>query len=497
MKDIKYLLMLFFFSLSIVSCEDLEVENENDPDADSVLSNASDVEGVASGLFNTWYIATAEYDGPALAMWVMADAGTCSWGNAGMRDLSSEPREAFDNTSTYSNAVINNDFYVSMYSVLTSSNAVLNQTINNGLEIEIDSEDVTDRVSAVAYLVQGLSLGYLGLMYDQAYIVTHETEDITAVELSSYTDLLAVAISSLDNCIALCEASSFTVDDDYIPLSVELDQDGLKALASSYAARILSMAPRNSTENAAVDWTAVYDYASDGISTDFEPIADDVTWYNLYHTYANYSGWGRTDMRIVNMMDSSMPDQWPDGGFDDLPDPVTEYTDGVDNRIVDNFEYLDYNSFYESRGTYHFSCYRFSGRDEYLSTWTEAMPEFLVAENDLLKAEAAMHLGDYSEAAEIINAGTRVSNGGLDEISATESDVDDAIFHERMVELFCTSMGLEYFTMRKDDLHQEGTMLHFPIPGEQLDANDIDYYTFGGTTGVAGEDYSDGTGSWK
>ena len=48
--------------------------------------------------------------------------------------------------------------------------------------------------------------------------------------------------------------------------------------------------------------------------------------------------------------------------------------------------------------------------------------------------------------------------------------------------------------MRGKNLLQRGALLHFPIPGAALDANKKNY-TFGGNTGVAGQDYSDG--GWR
>ena len=56
-------------------------------------------------------------------------------------------------------------------------------------------------------------------------------------------------------------------------------------------------------------------------------------------------------------------------------------------------------------------------------------------------------------------------------------------------------MGLQFFEMRGKDLLQAGTPLHFPVPGDVLQSGNMEIYTFGGTTGVAGEDYS--TGGWR
>jgi hypothetical protein len=49
--------------------------------------------------------------------------------------------------------------------------------------------------------------------------------------------------------------------------------------------------------------------------------------------------------------------------------------------------------------------------------------------------------------------------------------------------------------MRKENLLQAGTLLHFPIPGKALEAIPADYYTYGGTEGISGTDYSNG--GWR
>ncbi|MBK7479546.1 MAG: hypothetical protein IPI69_07315 [Bacteroidales bacterium] len=103
-----------------------------------------------------------------------------------------------------------------------------------------------------------------------------------------------------------------------------------------------------------------------------------------------------------------------------------------------------------------------------------------------------MHQANFTGAADIINAGERITRGGLAPIGATAAEVEAAIFHERNIELFGSGMGIEFCTMRKADKLQHGTPLHFPIPGQQLEVNLMEPYTFGADKGVAGKDYSNG-----
>ncbi len=495
MKTYKYLFLLTVLTgLILTGCESLDVKNLNDPDFATAFSKPSDVKGVAGGLINTWFQYTQEYNGPALALWVGADAGTCSHGNAAMWHFSMEPRVAWDNTPSYSYAVITENIYKGMYSLLSSSNESLEKVVGEDMKIIADDgSDETPMVKAMAYLGQGLALGYVGLFFDKGFVVTDETDLGETIPVSPYTELITAAVASLDKCINICESSGFTLPSTWIPGMTYTDVE-IGQLANSMAARLLSYSPRNKAENDAVDWGRVLAYAKKGLTYDFAPKMDDIHWYDLYHTYANFAGWGRTDMRIAHMMDPAMPERWTLGAdqWDALPPPTTAHKDGVDDRIFTDFQYLSSCTFRVERGYYHYSCYRYSRLDDYLATWITPSPVFRKAENDLLKAEAMLHQNNYSGAADIINAGERVTRGSLPPIGATAAEVDAAIFHERNIELYCSGLGVEFCTMRKADKLQKGTPLHFPIPGQQLEVNLMESYSFGATKGVAGKDYSNG-----
>lgn len=491
-KIIITLSLIFAFSYG---CADLEIENLNNPDFETAVSNPSDVQGIAGGLFNRWFMITHEYSGPALGFWVAADAGTCSWGNAGMRLLGTEPRLVFNNQPTYEDAQITESFYNGLNSMLSQANDVLIKIENEGMVIEVEGGDNTDMVRAVAYMGQGLALGYLGLVYDKAFIIDHETDLTGELEPSPYGDVISAAMDKFDEAISIAGNSTFTLPGSWLPLGVAIDQDIFAQLANSFAARILAYSPRNASENSALDWSRVETYASNGIDFDFAPIADDITWYSLYHIYANYTGWGQVDMRVINMMDPDMPARWPGAnGFDVIPAPEENVDDAFDNRIVTDYMFLSSCPFAPERGYYFFSSYRYKRRDTYLTTWTEPMPDMLKAENDMLLAEALYQQNQYVDAAAVINAGTRVTRGGLPEVPASAEEIEAAIFHERNVELMNSGFGVEFFTLRKADKLQEGTFLHLPIPGSQLQVLLMDYYTFGADQGTPGQDVS--AGGW-
>jgi len=492
--NIKYIIALFAIVVTLGSCEDLNVENLNDPDFKTAFSNPDDVKAVSGGLFNSWFMALHSFaDGdltssPAFWMLVTADAGTCSWGNFGMRDAGREPRIEFNNKPNYSNAVITEDYYKNLYSVLSQANDVLKQTEVEKMDLGADQPMVT----SVAYLFQGLSLGYLGLVFDKNYIVT-ETTDLSSIEPAPYKEVIEEAVNSLDKCIKICEENDFTIPSSWLPGEAYTSKE-IANLANTFAARLLVYSARNKVDDNATDWQKVYDYAKKGVKKDFAPLADDVKWFSYYQVYANYDGWGQIDMYIIHMMDPSMPATFPaDGSFSSLPN--SGEATSADARLLSDYQYMSSCPFRADRGTYFFSSYRYKRLDTYLTTWKEPVPEIRKDENNYLLAEAAAHINKLDEAAAALNTSARVTRGGLPAVPENKEAILAAVHYERMIELMISGFGIQYFQMRKSDLLQKGSILHFPIPGAQLEVTQAPYYTFGATTGVAGVDYSNG--GWK
>src|SRR5690606_13796904 len=111
------------------------------------------------------------------------------------------------------------------------------------------------------------------------------------------------------------------------------------------------------------------------------------------------------------------------------------------------------------------------------------------AENDMLRAEARAYTGDLTGSADIINAGTRVTRGNMDEVDPVLEDIVQAIHHERHVEMYTTGVGLQFFEMRKLDLLQKGTPLHMPLPAAILEVFGLTppFYTFGTVANADGK----------
>lgn len=484
-NTIKIFSVMALLLLFVVSCQpfstDLEVENLENPNDDILTSDPVALEATAGSLIQNWFMTIHSYNGPGAAFATMADVSSCSWGNFGMRDTSSEPRVAFNNSSSYGNGYISNTYFNALYSVLSDSNtlalAIKNETdFSNPAQIEM-----------MAKLGQALSIGYLALVFDKVWV--SDENGVVDENGSTYQEAMTFALGKLDEAITIAEANDVSIPDNWLPGGAG-NSTTLLEFMNSLGARMLVNNVRNKSQKNDIDWNKVLTYTNNGLTTDFEIYMDDVTWYDLIpKTYLVYPGWARVDMRIVNMMDSNTPDYWEEDVV------FQEESTSVDARLLSDYQYLGSNNFRPERGKYHYSSYRYSRYDEYITVWTTNIVEYSKSENDMYKAEAMALTGDIAGAAAVINAGTRTSRGNLPDVASDLDAVKDAIFYERMIEFSFTSMGLGFFEMRKEDLLQPGTLLHFPTPGKALEAIPAENYTYGGTSGVAGEDYSNG--GWR
>ncbi|TBW28102.1 hypothetical protein [Gramella sp. KN1008] len=480
MKNLKYTL-LAVFTVMFYSCDDFETDLEVD-NLEQPTSKQIGIQSTADKLFQNWYNTVHAYYGPGLAMVTMADQQTASWGNAGMRDMSSEPRVAWNNNSTYGNSRVTEDYFNSLHSTLADANAIMNGIEGDGV---FDDED---KYESLARFGQGASLGYLALVFDRVF-ASDETGSLNNGEALSYKEATQLALDKIDLAIAAADRGDFTLSTQVNGMT--LSSDEWSAFLNSFAARILVNSARNQEERDALDWNRVLAYTQNGISQDIEVLSDGwTTWYAEWVYYSIFPGWLRTDLRIINLMDEDYPDYWPQGATV-LPEASSD-----DARLALDFEYLTSQDFPPDRGTYHWSTYRHSRYDFITAQgWQAPHTEMLMTENELYMAEAYLQAGMLQEAADVINAGSRVVRGTLDPVAVDADAIEEAIFYERMIELMHTGVGLAYFEMRAQDLLQSGTPKHFPIPGAALDAAGIPVYTFGNGQGEAGVDYSDG--GWR
>lgn len=489
MKNIKFLILatLFFFS---GACADLETENRNNPDTDAVLGNPQDWEGVIASQFQRIWIGTQHWQSAfALTMGTSADVMTSSWGNFGMRDMSSEPRKAIPNSETYNYAYFLEFPYYRLFSVVGSVNDILRLIEENRDVVITDSngEEINDKLVIAGKFMQGYAYGYLALGYDKAQFTDETTDAAAAADLAfdEYSVLMTKAMGKIDEAIALASSSGdFTIS---YWNGLNLSKTEFIALMRTFQARFLVYNARTDAENQATNWSQVLSYAEQGLQEDFVVLGDGGSWWDAYKYYGTQDGWCRVDYRVIAAMAKDTPSRFPEDNSHPLAEP-----EAIDNRLTTDMQYLEDIPHRADRGLYHFSHYDYTRYDAHYPDGTGPMPFILKAENDLIIAEALVRTGgDKARAAGLINT-TRVDRGGLPALTGSESDQEliDAIMHERFVELFATGAGVPFFDRRRlpdDDGSfapysglQPGTFRQLPIPAKELNVLGEGSYTFGG-----------------
>ncbi|MFO8236078.1 MAG: RagB/SusD family nutrient uptake outer membrane protein [Bacteroidales bacterium] len=508
MKSYIYIFILFSLTLTINGCQNLEVDNPNHPDQDNVLTDASSLKNLAGSIFQNWYLYNVGYEEtPAFMLGTAADATSSSWGNFGMQDMSYEPRIEWNNLPSYMDSDMTEEFFNNMYSLLSQSNDVLT-AIRSDSVINAELGQDREMVKAVARLGQGIALGYIGLVFDQGYIVKEDVDLTKDIELQSYDDVIEASIRSLDQAIEIAQQNYFVIPEEWINGST-MNSERFRRLANFMAAKILLSEPRNSGENEYIDrWEKILGYAKEGIVNDYTITADNSvgSWASLYHFYATNTTWGRVDMRVVSMIDTcDLPPVWPEkyqGDHTRFSNQGVAYS--PDDRLEKDFQFMATHFFSPDRGYYHYSTYRYKRFDDLRQTGFPGqgtIPLYRKAENDYMLAEAYARTNQVTEAIEVMNDSecARIDRGGeemaIDEENATKQDVLDAIFYERTIELFSNNLGIQFFDMRRNDKLQIGTPLHLPVPGAELETLEMENYTYGGVNRADGENTSDG--GWK
>ena len=475
-----------------ISCaDDIDaVKNLNNPDTQQVLSVGSDLNAVIGGGYTTWWQANNRDTYAALA--VAADHGTCSWGNYGMRSLSWEPRNPMLNAASWADANVVEQPWQGNYASISSANDVLGAINNDGIEWIEGGVNRTPQVRASAHFLRGLGYGYLGLLFEKGFIVDENTDLSQKLPFVGYQELIAQAISDLDAAIAAANSNDFTITDNFIngvmPTSAELIK-----ICNSFKARFIVQSARNLGETNAIDWNTIKTLTENGITEDFGPTGDNgvIWWSNVFVFSESPNGFGtfggRLDMRVINLLDPSQPEFYPATSGDVLDNPEMTTPDARVG-IGKDFEFRSNIVFFPARGQFHFSHYismRYANDDNFSDgADSKQLKSFMLEDNRLLLAEAKARLGDLPGAVATINESSRVTRGNLAPLvgGASETEIMDAIFYERYIELFNSGCGTGFFDRRRTNQLQVGTFRHFPVPATELQVIEEELYTFGGVT---------------
>ncbi len=497
-------------ALAFTACQDLAITNPNLPDRARASQQPTANESFVATSFRTWWPAAGHDDYPSWAFSTMAREITSGFADFGQLELSAEPRIAWDNSPVNARNNVTETPWYGMYRTISSVNDAL-AAIDGGLVIEDAAR--TARTEAVGKFIQGLSHGYLGLYFDQAYV--HE-EDLVLDTITSpetmfrpYSEVVAAAITQIDEAIAIAATNDFDLPVESW-LYQDMDRDEFVRIANSFVARLMVYSARTPAERAAVDWPAVIARIDAGITTDFMPVAQtDILWHD----------WARLVARVRNVArpsDFGRPSYWLLGPADSTAGFQNWINTPVENRVAfqmqttderiqaaggnpatagSYFGYNQNNIFRADRGTYRWSHYffrRFGTGDSWQSG---PLPAMLVSEMNLLKAEGLIRTSQAALAVPLINL-TRVANGNLpavtvdgppDEQGCVPRQLDgscgslwDALRYEKKVEGVGVSGVIAFFDARGWGELPENTMIHLPVPGAELATLRLPLYTFGG-----------------
>ena len=170
MKKITALCLAFV--LVMTACADLDIENTNAPDQSRALASPSDVESLIRSTFLTLWQAL-HVEGAGFLGMTMADAQTSSWGNFGMREITSEPRVAIDNKSSWGYATTLEGPWYSLYGAISSARdgLVSLQAGQEGGKNFLDTADDDKRAEIFAKWVLAVANAQVALWYDKGFYV--------------------------------------------------------------------------------------------------------------------------------------------------------------------------------------------------------------------------------------------------------------------------------------------------------------------------------------
>jgi hypothetical protein len=494
---IKNTFFALLVSFSLISCEDLEVINENQPDAVEALGNPSDVSALLDGAGTSLMLRTIGFSGMFYNL--MADQTSTTNAYQGFWNFADQPRLQINNSPTNANlgASVGGD-WSGFNNAIFSANLVIDLIEFKSASMVIEGVDYAPQMLAQAYFIKGLSQGFLGMIYDKAYIVNPDS-DLTNLEFKDYNTVSSTAVENIEKSISL--ASAVSGFEYFIYQGYNLNKADFIEVANSFAAKILISTPRTKAEAATVDYAKVLAFANKGISKDFSPPTNGgYEFYNNMQDWSTYTlssgaGYLPTDIKVLSLLDPTYPKDYPlDANV--ILDPATS-----NDPRLSYFKYaVDFGYLRESRGRALFTNYK--NERFYTDNDRGTLPGlstdiFHTEELNYIKAEAKLRTAGAASGATVLNSSARFSKGNITTPS-TEADIEYALHYEYSVELdLAATVGTQWMFMRRFDLLQKGTPLSYPVPGTELEITGSTNYSFGGEADAGKEGTASGANSWK
>ncbi len=413
-------------------------------------------------------------------------------------------------------------------------------------------------VLATLYFLKGITLGNLGLLHDSAVIADrnenyaindHTFGELVAqhnLELSSYKNVVEAGVSDIEKAIEIINSLE-NEQEEYQLLFWQappgMNNSNFKKMAHSMVAKLLINVPRSAEEE--VNYQRVLTHAKAGLDESYPNIIflpENQTpsvehLYDYYFLHANYmpecnfddvsncSAKFPVDVKVLHLLDSTYAKSYPKSHIDFESNTGIHYREAVseDPRLA-YFEYTNqpgYNGSGRILENNSLHSNYFSKRTYYGNDWDSENYPFVMmikAELQYIIAECEFMLGNVSAAnAALQNSpyGTVATdlevnlpsvqlgilhadgyaNGGPD-ISSDKSKFKEILHKEYAIEISAlTTIGTHWFFMRRHNLLQIYTPLHFPPPDIAL--FDQEVYTHGGRENAGKNGTASGLGAWK
>ena len=531
------------------ACQELQVENLNEPDRLRALAQPGDLESLLGSTFPNWFDmlnnGISGFGDPTTVIGVTGS--TTSGVSGGSTEVAEEPRRPFRSEDAPGGpARIIGSLWRAAHQTTSNAGDYLRTAEELGFTFKEGGQDVTKRHRAYAKLMQGIGWGFQSLIFDIAVIVP-ETQSLSAdikgqseKNLKTWPEGIQAAVGALDEAIAIAKANPFPPFPSqnqsrlWFGTPQPITNAKFQELANTLAARFLIQGARTPADRAKLDWNRILGYTANGLKSDFEVVLVPGVRTSVYNAKIHNNAPGCPGGSCMRLRYQLLGPADISGAYQNwLKTPIINRTRfnivTPDRRITGETPqspgayvtwWEDDRGYDAGFGLYHRSAYQWRRHiHEGFAVNTGTMKQATADENNLYRAEALIHLGRLQEAADLINItrtrARRLPDGkvypGLPPVTAAGvpqsaacvprtdagacGDLLVALRYERMLELVGLDTVRGHTDARGFGMLIEGTLVHFPVLSNDMQAMGLFEkfgglaYTFGGVGAPGGAAY--------
>ncbi len=510
----------------MAACADsLEVKNLNNPDLERVYGSATGIEGVVGTLFRTYHQGVAAAEGLNSQSKAFALESYGQVANFGMALRGGYPRIPIGNARGNQVTVGNNNNWSSLSRLMRTGTAAVQAVDRFTVTGTLGSPEQNRRARAFGFFVNGLAMGTLALGYDSVAVATPALASTIIPELIGYQAAMDTALRMLDSAQAIAEAGIQDIPAEWMASGAVVSPARFIQIIRSYRARLRANVARNDTEAAAVNWTLVAADAAAGITSNVTVALNSSTGWTSgldASTFQTSASWHQVSLMYIGMADTSgayqafiaqpyatrigmnvlirTPDlRWPQGETRtaQVADQGALEVPAAGQYIINRAPANDQPDLSNVFGTSQYDHRRWKSISNANGVGTYV---FLAkAEIDLLRAEALIRAGDFTNASPLVNA-TRTA-AGLPAFNATSAadlapggaacvprlpngtcgNLLEAMKYEKRMETQLLGY-MQWFndSRRWNDLIG-GTPLQWPVPNQEMDTRNKPFYNMPAT----------------